>query len=107
MTPTPLIQIAGLEKRYRSRDGSLTQALGPVSLDIAQREFITIVGPSGCGKSTLLKLIAGLIERSTGVIRMGGREITGPQPDIGDSSDAFSRTTEQINGRTSTAEGAQ
>ncbi len=83
MTPTPLIQIAGLEKRYRSRDGSLTQALGPVSLDIAQREFITIVGPSGCGKSTLLKLIAGLIERSTGVIRMGGREITGPQPDIG------------------------
>lgn len=77
------IQIAGLEKVYRSRDGTLTRALGPVSLDIARKEFITIVGPSGCGKSTLLKLIAGLIDRSGGLIRMGGREIAGPQPDIG------------------------
>jgi len=78
-----LIRVAGLEKSYRSRDRSRTRALGPVSLDIARGEFITIVGPSGCGKSTLLKLIAGLIDRSAGSISMGGREINGPQHEIG------------------------
>jgi NitT/TauT family transport system ATP-binding protein len=78
-----LIRIGGLEKSYRSRDGTQTRALGPIALDIARGEFITIVGPSGCGKSTLLKLIAGLIGRSAGNIRMGGREIVGPQDDIG------------------------
>ena len=78
-----LIRVAGLEKSYRSRDRSLTRALGPVSLDIARGEFITIVGPSGCGKSTLLKLIAGLIDRSAGSIAIGGREIVGPQEEIG------------------------
>jgi NitT/TauT family transport system ATP-binding protein len=78
-----LIRVAGLEKSYRSRDRSRTRALGPVSLDIARGEFITIVGPSGCGKSTLLKLIAGLIDRSAGSISMDGREIVGPQDEIG------------------------
>jgi len=79
----PLIAIDGLEKSYRSHDGSRVRALGPVTLDIRQGEFLTIVGPSGCGKSTLLKLLAGLIHRSAGTIRIGGREIVGPQQDIG------------------------
>ncbi|CAN5327888.1 ABC transporter ATP-binding protein [soil metagenome] len=77
------IEIAQLEKRYRTRDGKDVRALGPVSLDIGRKEFITVVGPSGCGKSTLLKLIAWLIKRSHGDIRVGGRSIVGPQQDIG------------------------
>ena len=77
------IQIQGLEKSYRSRDGGTLRALGPVTIDIHKHEFLTIVGPSGCGKSTLLKLLAGLIERSTGSILMNGQEIHGPQLDIG------------------------
>ena len=77
------IQIDGLEKSYRSRDGGIVRALGPVSINIRKREFLTVVGPSGCGKSTLLKLLAGLIERSEGSICMNGKEIQGPQLDIG------------------------
>jgi NitT/TauT family transport system ATP-binding protein len=79
----PFIQIDNLEKSYRSQDGGRIRALGPVTLDIRKKEFLTIVGPSGCGKSTLLKLLAGLIDRSAGSIRMGGQEIVGPQLDIG------------------------
>ncbi len=78
-----LIRIEGLEKTYRTRDRQVIQALGPIDLTIAQGEFITVVGPSGCGKSTLLKLLAGLIERSAGAIRVRGSAIDGPQRDIG------------------------
>lgn len=49
-----------------------TQVLKGVSLDIADREFMTLVGPSGCGKSTLLRIIAGLEQQDEGDIRIGG-----------------------------------
>jgi len=78
-----LIHIDRLEKKYRTRDRQVVQALGPIDLTIRQGEFITVVGPSGCGKSTLLNLLAGLIERSGGAIRVRGTPIDGPQRDIG------------------------
>ena len=40
-------------------------ALGGVSIDIGQNEFVTLLGPSGCGKTTLLRCIGGF-ERPTG-----------------------------------------
>lgn len=42
------------------------QVLGPVSFNIKNGEFVSILGPSGCGKSTLLRLAAGLLNVSAG-----------------------------------------
>jgi len=56
------IELSGVSKRF----GSGLQALGEVDLSLRPGEFVSIVGPSGCGKSTLLRIIAGLIEPSTG-----------------------------------------
>jgi len=60
----PAVEVLSAEKIYP--DG--TRALAPVTLTIAQGEFVTLIGPSGCGKSTLLKLIANLIQPSDGRI---------------------------------------
>jgi NitT/TauT family transport system ATP-binding protein len=54
-----------------------------VDIDIAAGEFVAIVGPSGCGKSTLLKIVAGLLDGSTGMVRIDGREVRGPQTELG------------------------
>jgi len=43
-------------------------AIERIDLDIHEGEFVSIVGPSGCGKSTLLKIIAGLLEPTSGSV---------------------------------------
>lgn len=77
-----VIGIRDVSLVYRSKRADV-HALDKISLSAADREFVALVGPSGCGKSTLLKLVAGLIPPTTGVIRVNGRQITGPTPSIG------------------------
>jgi ABC-type nitrate/sulfonate/bicarbonate transport system ATPase subunit len=49
-----------------------------VSLEIGEREIVSIVGPSGCGKTTLLRCIDGLVQPSAGEVRIGGQRVTEP-----------------------------
>ena len=56
-------------------------ALKNVSLNIPAAKLTAILGPSGCGKTTLLKVIAGLIEPTSGTVKVRGKEIVGPGPD--------------------------
>src|SRR3954453_9940972 len=71
-----LVRIAGLEKIYRTKDGNDIHALRDINLEIRTAEFISIVGPSGCGKTTLLKILAGILDRSSGAVTMQGRSLS-------------------------------
>lgn len=70
------IEIKGLSLTFGAGDKAV-HALGPIDLSVGDGEFLSIVGPSGCGKSTLTKIIAGLLEPSTGTvdIRLAGTSI--------------------------------
>jgi NitT/TauT family transport system ATP-binding protein/sulfonate transport system ATP-binding protein len=65
------------------RDGQPVHALEPITLDVADNDFITVLGPSGCGKSTLLRIIAGLTPPSAGRVLLDGHPVTRPGPDRG------------------------
>jgi ABC-type nitrate/sulfonate/bicarbonate transport system ATPase subunit len=79
----PKLQLRDITMMFRTRRGNEVIAVDDLSLDVADREFISIVGPSGCGKSTLLRVIAGLVRPSSGDVILDGRSITSPGADRG------------------------
>ena len=82
-TPPPLIEVKGVNKIYRTREGDTIEALKDICCQVAAGEFVTIVGPSGCGKSTLLKILAGTLRRSSGSVTLGGELVDGPSRNVG------------------------
>lgn len=54
--------------------------LNHISLDIHDREFVTILGPSGCGKTTTLRIIGGFIEPDSGDVFFEGKRVNGTPP---------------------------
>ena len=78
MTPPPPVLVNGLSKSFKN-----VEAVADVSLQIDERQFVSIVGPSGCGKSTLLRLISGLIQPSRGTVFVRGTPVTKPILDVG------------------------
>jgi NitT/TauT family transport system ATP-binding protein len=61
--------VDNLSHSYRLDRGAL-EVLRNITLAIESRQIVTLLGPSGCGKSTLLRCIAGLIEPSSGTVRI-------------------------------------
>lgn len=63
---------------FAARDGrgSYT-AVREASLAIAPGEFVSVVGPTGCGKSTLLNVAAGLLQPSSGTVKVFGQPLAG------------------------------
>jgi len=82
MTDNLAISIQDLRKTYETRDGSVV-SLDGVTFDIRPHEFVSVLGPSGSGKTTILKIVAGLESKTTGIVRVEGKDVVGPQRKIG------------------------
>ncbi len=66
------IKINDIGMTFKDNQGCGVQALENINLDIYEGEFISLLGPSGCGKTTLLRMIADLLEPTSGKIRIAG-----------------------------------
>ena len=71
------LNITDLSKSFEGN----TVALDALSLDIASGELLAILGPSGCGKTTALKLIAGMLQPTSGDIAIDGKSIVHIKPE--------------------------
>src|SRR5207249_7231948 len=65
-----VVDVKDVSKQF-GRGGTI--ALQGIDLEIAEREFISLIGPSGCGKSTLLRIIGDLIQPSSGSVVVNGK----------------------------------
>ncbi len=71
------------DKRRLGGSAEPLVAIDDATLDFEQGELVSLLGPSGCGKTTLLRIIAGLIPKTAGSVRIRGEEVDGPHPDFG------------------------
>jgi NitT/TauT family transport system ATP-binding protein len=72
-----MLQAENLMKQYGTGPRAV-QAIGDLSFEVAENEFVCIIGPSGCGKTTLLKCLSGLLEPTEGRVLVNGNEVTSP-----------------------------
>ena len=68
---TPAISVSNLNKIYASG----FQALKDVSLDIRHGEIFALLGPNGAGKTTLIGIICGIVNPTSGMVKVDGHEI--------------------------------
>jgi NitT/TauT family transport system ATP-binding protein len=86
-----MLTIENLGKTYGEGDDA-THAIGDLSFELAEREFVCVVGPSGCGKTTLLKCMSGLLAPSAGEVRLRDRPVDGPPPEMALVFQEYSRS---------------
>lgn len=77
-----MLNLQHLSKAYLN-NGKKIEAIGDVSADIHEREFVAFLGPSGCGKTTLLRCIAGTDPLSGGKVLLNGKENKNTHGEIG------------------------
>jgi NitT/TauT family transport system ATP-binding protein len=75
----PALALENITCTFISRDDRSQRytALKNTTLVAAEGEFVCVVGPTGCGKSTLLNVAAGLLQPSSGSVKVGGAPLTG------------------------------
>ena len=68
---TPAISVSRLDKIYASG----FQALKNINLDIRHGEIFALLGPNGAGKTTLIGIICGIVNPSSGTVKVNGHDI--------------------------------
>ncbi|MCX5806994.1 MAG: ABC transporter ATP-binding protein [Proteobacteria bacterium] len=71
----PIVEVINLNKSY-NRGNQIIPVLSNITFNIYKGDFLALMGPSGSGKTTLLNLIAGIDKVDSGIIRVGGVDIT-------------------------------
>jgi len=73
------LALDGVTATFVSKDdpGRRYTAVRDVTLTVGAGEFVSVVGPTGCGKSTLLNVAAGLLQPSSGTLRVFGEPLAG------------------------------
>jgi spermidine/putrescine transport system ATP-binding protein len=69
------VRLEGVSKVFKE-----TVAVDDLSLHIEENEFFSLLGPSGCGKTTTLRIIGGFEEPTSGVVYLGGDDVTNLAP---------------------------
>ena len=67
----PIISVSGLDKVYASG----FRALKDINLEIRKGEIFALLGPNGAGKTTLIGIICGIVNATTGTVRVAGHDI--------------------------------
>ena len=71
-----MLKLSNITKTFNKGTVNEKRALTGVNLELADGDFVTVIGGNGAGKSTLLNMIAGVYPLDSGVIELGGVDVS-------------------------------
>ena len=77
-----LVAVDRIRKAYPKGSGEDVLVLDDVTFTLGRNEIVSFLGRSGCGKTTLLRILAGLMPASGGEVRIAGKAVAGPSPEV-------------------------
>lgn len=77
-----VIEASHISQSFTSEKGNETTVLDDISFDLHEGEIVAILGRSGAGKSTFLRILAGLIQPTSGQVSYRGKALDGPNPGV-------------------------
>ena len=77
--PEFALELSDITVTFAAADGPGQRytAVADTTLRVGAGEFVSVVGPTGCGKSTLLNIAAGLLQPSSGSVKVFGQPLAG------------------------------
>ena len=70
------LEVTDLMYTYRNESDDRKFTIGPLNLTLNSGELVFVVGHNGAGKTTFAKLLSGLFENETGIIKCNGTAVT-------------------------------
>ena len=81
-TGTPIVELCGINMTFGENTGEKMKVLDDINLAIHENDVMALLGPSGCGKSTIMRILSGLIQPSSGVVKYKGTPLDGVNPGV-------------------------
>src|SRR6204780_4775181 len=81
-TTPPIVELSGINMTFGESTGDKMKVLDDINLSVHENDVMALLGPSGCGKSTIMRILSGLIQPSSGVVKYRGMPLDGVNPGV-------------------------
>jgi NitT/TauT family transport system ATP-binding protein len=81
ITP-PIVELTGINMTFGESSEDKMKVLDDINLTVQEHDVMALLGPSGCGKSTIMRILSGLIQPSSGVVKYRGVPLNGVNPGV-------------------------
>ena len=81
-TTPPIVELNGINMTFGESTGEKMKVLDDINLTVQENDVMALLGPSGCGKSTIMRILSGLIQPSSGVVKYKGKPLNGVNPGV-------------------------
>src|SRR5271163_4145013 len=81
-TTPPIVELSGIDMTFGENTGDKMKVLDDINLTVEENDVMALLGPSGCGKSTIMRILSGLIQPTSGVVKYRGEPLTGVNPGV-------------------------
>src|SRR6202051_2871447 len=83
-TPTapPIVEWNDINMTFGESTGDKLKVLDDINLTVQEHDVLALLGPSGCGKSTIMRILSGLIQPTSGIVKYRGVPLSGVNPGV-------------------------